>query len=139
MVVYSNGHVPAENGHRKLPENRLGKSLGKHFGGSPGSPPALVATIKINSIEHIACSAISGDGRLVAFADSQRPRLYEVDLKMGEGERELGHIKRRKLPAVLQAAHCMVFSADSSRLLVAGPQGLIWVRLIGFVQFPIAL
>lgn len=86
-----------------------------------------MATIKINSIEHIACSAISGDGRLVAFADSQRPRLYEVDLKMGEGERELGHIKRRKLPAVLQAAHCMVFSADSSRLLVAGPQGLIWV------------
>lgn len=137
-VIHSNGQSPAQNGLRKLPGNSLGKFLGKLLGKSPGTAPALLATIKINSSEHIVCSAISGDGRLVAFADSRRPRLYELGLKMGEGERESVHIKRRKLPAVLKAAHSMVFSADCSRLLVAGPQGLIWVRLLDFVRFPIA-
>jgi U3 small nucleolar RNA-associated protein 4 len=110
---------------------------GKHFGKSPGTPPALLATIKINSSEHIVCSAISGDGCLVAFSDSQRPRLYELEPKIASmgGERGSFHIRRKKLPAVIQAAHCMVFSADSSRLLIAGPRGLIWVRLLGLIMF----
>lgn len=124
LVIHSNGHAPTHNRQKKLHVERPGK----YFGRSPGTPPALLATIKINSSEHIVCSAISGDGHLVAFADSQRPRLYELEPKMG-GERGSFHIRRKKLPAVLQAAHCMVFSADSSRLLIAGPQGLIWVRL----------
>ncbi|KAG0557990.1 hypothetical protein KC19_11G171000 [Ceratodon purpureus] len=125
IVIHSNGHVPTQNGQGKMHVERPGKRMGK----SPGTPPALLATIKINSSEHIVCSAISGDGHLVAFADSQRPRLYELEPKMASmgGERGSFHIRRKKLPAVVQAAHCMVFSADSSRLLVAGPQGLIWV------------
>lgn len=125
LVLHSNGHVPTQNWQRKMHVERPGN----HFGKSPGTPPALLATIKINSSEHIVCSAISGDGRLVAFSDSQRPRLYELEPKIASmgGERGSFHIRRKKLPAVIQAAHCMVFSADSSRLLIAGPRGLIWV------------
>lgn len=129
LVVHSNGHAPSPSPsppptQRKLPvlSNR---------GKSPGTPPALLATIKISSIEHIVCSAISSDGCLVAFADSQRPRLYELEPKMTNTGESTIHIRRKKLPAVLHAAHCMVFSADSSRLIVAAPQGLIWVRLLG--------
>lgn len=126
LVIHSNGHAPTQRKPSTL-DTRLGKS--------PGTPPALLATIKISSNEHIVCSAISGDGRRVAFADSQRPRLYELEPKMTSMGEATIHIRRKKLPAVLQAAHCMVFSADSSRLIVAGPQGLIWVRLLALVRF----
>ena len=133
MIVHSNGHLSTQNGQLK----HHAEKIRKHVGKSPGTPPAFLATIKVNSSEQIVCSAISGDGRLVAFADSQRPRLYELEPKMASmgGERGSVHIRRKKLPAVLQAAHCMIFSADSSRLLVAGPQGHIWVRLPGLLMF----
>jgi len=129
IAIHSNGHVSIPKTLSAL--DTLGKS--------PGTPPALLATIKISSSEHIVCSAISGDGQLVAFADSQRPRLYVLEPKMSNvGEARI-HIRRKKLPTVLQAAHCMVFSADSSRLIVAGPEGLIRVRLLVLFSFTILI
>ena len=110
-----------------------GYGCGEDLGRSQGTPPALLASIKCKSAEHISSSSISGNGRLVAFSDCQRPRLYELKqpVETVDGtERKMFNIKRRKLPAVLQAVHCMVFSADSTRLLLAGSQGIIWVRAL---------
>ena len=141
----SNGHSSGDTGSKALAISSNGHARTQwnvpnlniaHAKTQSTPPPALtkLATIKINSSEFIVCSAISGDGRLVAFADSQRPRLYELESKMTDMG-ETTHIKRKRLPAVVHAAHCMVFSADSSLLFVAGPHGLIWVRLLGFVRF----
>lgn len=135
----SNGHGPAEeegsracikysNGH--VAKRSIVNGQVKEVGKSQGTPPAHLARIKCKSADHIICSAISSDGRLIAFSDSQRPRLYEVHQQVTHtdlGDRQMWDIKRRKLPAVLRAAHCMQFSVDSLRLLVAGPHGQISV------------
>ncbi|XP_024356552.1 WD repeat-containing protein PCN isoform X2 [Physcomitrium patens] len=124
FVPHSNGHASTQNGQRKPLPDRFGNSPGQSYGKAPGTPPALLATIKINSSENIVCSTISGSGDLVAFADSQRPRLYVLERK---GTSDLFQIKRKKLPSILQTVNCMIFSADSSRLIMTGPRGVIWV------------
>lgn len=147
--VSSNGHVSAGGPFRAskalIPQNGppgsnwsghspvQGYRHGEDPGRSQGTPPALLASIKCKSAEHISSSSISGNGRLVAFSDCQRPRLYELEQpveKVDGTERKMFKIKRRKLPAVLQSVHCMVFTADSTRLLLAGSQGIIWVRAL---------
>lgn len=122
---------PWRSGHSLVQDYQ--QSLGENLGRSQGMPPALMARIKCKSAEHISSSSISGNGRLVAFSDCHRPRLYELEQpveKVDGTERKMFNIKRRKLPAVLQAVHCMVFSVDSTHLLLAGSQGIIWVRAL---------
>ncbi|CAM6020208.1 unnamed protein product [Sphagnum balticum] len=88
-------------------------------------PLILLARIKCKSSGHITCSAISGNGCLVALSDCQRPRLYQLEhdfTNNSVSEDKMRRISKKKLPPVLQATHCMLFSADSTRLLLVAPQ-----------------
>ncbi|XP_059287416.1 WD repeat-containing protein PCN-like [Lycium ferocissimum] len=85
----------------------------------------LVARVKCKTSRKITCSAISPSGVLFAYSDHVRPCLFELK-KSGAGK-SAWTVSRRQLPLGLPFAHSMVFSADSSRMMIAGCDRRIYV------------
>lgn len=85
----------------------------------------LVARVKCKISRKITCSAISPSGVLFAYSDHVRPYLFELK-KSGTGK-SAWTVSRRQLPLGLPFAHSMVFSADSSRMMIAGCDRRIYV------------
>ncbi|XP_077227740.1 WD repeat-containing protein PCN-like [Tasmannia lanceolata] len=84
----------------------------------------LLARVKSKAARKIICSTISGTGALFAYSDHVKPSLFELRSEVG---RSGWIINRRQLPRGLPFAHCMVFSTDSSCLMVAGHDRKIYV------------
>lgn len=91
----------------------------------------LLARIKAKASRKIICSSISNSGELFAYSDHARPSLFELKL-LGDGK-STWTVNKRQLPQRLPFAHSMVFSFDSSRLMIAGHDRKI------YVSFPLAL
>ncbi|CAH8381705.1 unnamed protein product [Eruca vesicaria subsp. sativa] len=73
--------------------------------------------VKSKDARKIICSAISNTGSLFAYSDQIRPSLFELEKKkLGKNP---WSPNRKRLPN-LPFAHSMVFSCDSSRLIIAG-------------------
>lgn len=87
----------------------------------------LVARVICKAPRKIICSAISSSGASFAYSDHVKPNLFE--LKRNKSGKNLWTIKKRQLPQGLPFAHCMIFSSDSSRLLLAGQDRRIYVRI----------
>lgn len=85
----------------------------------------LVARVKSKASRKIICSTISSSGVLFAYSDHVKPSLFE--LKYRETGKKGWSINKRKLPPTLPFAHSMVFSFDSSRLMIAGHDRRIYV------------
>lgn len=85
----------------------------------------LVARVSCKAPRKIICSAISSSGASFAYSDHVKPNLFE--LKRNKSGKNLWTIKKRQLPQGLPFAHCMIFSSDSSRLLLAGQDRRIYV------------
>lgn len=88
----------------------------------PGPSRGLLATdllfrVKSKASRRIICSTISNSGLLFAYSDHVKPTLYELKRK---GVKNGWTIDKRLLPRKLPYAHSMVFSSDSSRLMIAG-------------------
>eukprot|EP00271_Cylindrocystis_brebissonii_P004887 TRINITY_DN16808_c0_g1_i1.p1 TRINITY_DN16808_c0_g1~~TRINITY_DN16808_c0_g1_i1.p1 ORF type:complete len:1190 (+),score=220.21 TRINITY_DN16808_c0_g1_i1:223-3792(+) len=114
--------------------------------------PSLIAKIKSGSSNHISCSAISPNGRFIAFSDTEKVRLYELEppsaadqqaaasgVNEKAGLEALWRIRKRRLPDRVPPGHQLTFSADSSKFLVAARVGGIWVVDIeeeGVHRFP---
>ncbi|KAL2645510.1 hypothetical protein R1flu_013097 [Riccia fluitans] len=102
-----------------------------------GIAPALLARIKCKTVEHIACSAISGNGSFVAFSDRLKPRFFHLELKEEHfsisrkvsKSKARGVITKRKLPNSLPAAQCMLFTPDSTRLVLGSTQQILVVKV----------
>ncbi|KAL6012949.1 hypothetical protein ACLOJK_003438 [Asimina triloba] len=77
----------------------------------------LLARVKSKASRKIICSAISSSGLLFAFSDHVKPSLFELILEAGQSR---WAIVKRQLPRRLPFAHAMVFTSDSSCLIVAG-------------------
>ncbi|KAK9065678.1 hypothetical protein SSX86_015079 [Deinandra increscens subsp. villosa] len=92
----------------------------------------LVARVKSKGLKKIICSSISPSGRLFAYSDSFRPCLFELK-KKGVGKSGWS-ISKRKLPSSLPFAHSMVFTSDSSRLMISGHDGIIYVVDVGSME-----
>lgn len=75
-----------------------------------------VARVKSKS-RKIICSAMSNSGQLFAYSDNTRLSLFKLRKKSGK---TIWTVKKKKLPQNLPSAHSMVFSSDSSRLMIAG-------------------
>ena len=87
----------------------------------------LVARIKCKASRKIICSTISSSGTLIAYSDHVRPNLFALQrTKSGSG----WAVDKRKLPQRLPFAHFMVFSSDSSRLILAGQDRKIYVCIL---------
>eukprot|EP00897_Mesotaenium_endlicherianum_P000557 jgi/Mesen1/10501/ME000083S10004 len=132
------GYVEAErmdDRHLATSEGAPGPSGGG--GGSSMQPLRLVAKLKSSAAEgeHISCSAVSPDGRYLAHSSWSKLRLFEIRQQppppaVAGGKKVPGEgmsIKRRKLPGGVSAAHCLAFTADSTRLLVGARRGGIAV------------
>ncbi|XP_023636408.1 U3 small nucleolar RNA-associated protein 4 isoform X3 [Capsella rubella] len=73
--------------------------------------------VKSRDSRKIICSAISNTGSLFAYSDQIGPSLFE--LKKSDFAKNPWSVSRRRLPE-LPFAHSMVFSSDSSCLIIAG-------------------
>ena len=89
----------------------------------------LLVRVKSKASRKIICSTISASGSLFAYSDHAKPSLFE--LKRAHG-RSGWTVTKRQLPKKLPFAHSMVFSCDSSRLMIAAYDRRIYVSI--FVQ-----
>ncbi|KAG8377549.1 hypothetical protein BUALT_Bualt08G0044700 [Buddleja alternifolia] len=108
---------------------RLNNGAVSDFSPGPSSGLAtkdLVARIKCKAPRKIVCSTISSSGTSFAYSDHAKPNLFE--LKRSKLDRGAWTVSKRQLPRELPYAHCMVFSSDSSRLLLAGHDRKIYNR-----------
>ncbi|OIT29293.1 PREDICTED: U3 small nucleolar RNA-associated protein 4 homolog [Nicotiana attenuata] len=89
----------------------------------------LVARVKCKASRKITCSAISPSGAFFAYSDHVKPSLLE--LKRSAASKSPWAVNKRHLPLELPFAHSMVFSADSSRLMIAGCDRRVYVVDVG--------
>ncbi|XP_028806860.1 WD repeat-containing protein PCN isoform X2 [Neltuma alba] len=89
----------------------------------------LLARVKSKSSRKIICSAISDSGVLFAYSDHVKPSLFE--LKSPEIGGSTWSVRKRQLPGRLPFAHSMIFTHDSSRLIVAGHDRRIYIVDVG--------
>ncbi|KAJ9560351.1 hypothetical protein OSB04_005511 [Centaurea solstitialis] len=99
----------------------------KMFSGPSGglSTTDMVARVKSKGLRKIICSSISPSGRYFSYSDHLKPCLFELK-KKGTGK-SVWSINKRKLPSCLPFAHSMIFSSDSSRLMISGHDRMIYV------------
>ncbi|GER40218.1 transducin family protein / WD-40 repeat family protein [Striga asiatica] len=89
----------------------------------------LIARVKCKVSRKIICSTISSSGTSFAYSDHVKPSLFELKRnKLGKGS---WTVNKRQLPKELPFAHYMVFTSDSSRLLLAGHDRRIYMVDVG--------
>lgn len=102
------------------PDSAVGPSCGS-------ATTELLARVKCKTNQKIICSAISATGAFFAYSDHLKVTLFE--LKRSGGGKNSYSIKKMKLPLGLPYAHTLAFTSDSSRLMIAGQDKRIYVRL----------
>ncbi|KDP35722.1 hypothetical protein JCGZ_10494 [Jatropha curcas] len=91
----------------------------------------LLARIKTKASRKILCSAICNSGRLFAYSDHVKPNLFELKKHSGK---TAWTVNKKQLPQKLPYAHSMVFSPDSSQLMIAGHDRKIYVVDVGSLE-----
>ncbi|GFQ02575.1 cirhin [Phtheirospermum japonicum] len=82
-------------------------------------------SVKCKVSRKIICSTISSSGTSFAYSDHVKPNLFELKrIETGKGS---WAINKRQLPKELPFAHYMIFTSDSSRLLLAGHDRRIYM------------
>lgn len=100
--------------------------------GSACSATTQLVTIAVcKAPRMIICSAISSSGMFFAYSDHVKPNLFE--LKRSKTGKSTWSFSKKQLPVGLPFAHCMIFSSDSSRLMIAGQDRRIYVSF-GFIS-----
>nr|XP_043636645.1 WD repeat-containing protein PCN-like [Erigeron canadensis] len=92
----------------------------------------MVARVKSKGLRKIICSSISPSGRFFSYSDHVKPCLFE--LKKNETGKSVWSISKRKLPSSLPFAHSMIFTSDSSRLMISGHDRMIYVVDVGSME-----
>ncbi|PWA47601.1 sucrose synthase [Artemisia annua] len=92
----------------------------------------MVARVKSRGLRNIICSSISPSGRFFAYSDNEKPCLFE--LKSNGTGKSVWSISKRKLPSSIPFAHSMIFTSDSSRLMISGHDRMIYVVDIGSME-----
>jgi U3 small nucleolar RNA-associated protein 4 len=93
----------------------------------------MVARIKSKSSRKIVCSAMSASGEFFAYSDHVKSTLFELKKRI-KGGKSSWVINKKQLPSKLPFAHSMVFSSDSSRLLIAGHDRKIYIVDVGSLE-----
>lgn len=83
----------------------------------------MVARVKSKGLRNIVCSSISPSGRFFSYSDHVKPCLFELK----KDAKSSWSISKRKLPSSIPFAHSMIFSSDSSRLMISGHDRMIYV------------
>ncbi|MED6133282.1 hypothetical protein PIB30_027043 [Stylosanthes scabra] len=85
----------------------------------------ILARVKSKESRKIVCSTIANSGAHFAYSDHARPSLFE--LKRSGVEKITWSVSRKKLPPRLPFAHSMIFTHESSWLILAGHDRRIYV------------
>ncbi|KAK7383236.1 hypothetical protein VNO78_28910 [Psophocarpus tetragonolobus] len=85
----------------------------------------IVARVNTEASRKIICSTISNSGVLFAFSNHKKPKLLK--LKIFEDGKITWVVVRKNLPPRLPSAHSMIFTHDSSKLILAGCDRRIYV------------
>ncbi|KAM7514426.1 hypothetical protein LguiA_004009 [Lonicera macranthoides] len=93
----------------------------------------MVARVKSKASRKIICSTMSSSGALFAYSDHVKPSLFELKKREKAGK-SAWIINKKQLPPNLSFAHSMVFSFDSSRLLLAGHDRKIYIVDVGSLE-----
>ncbi|KAJ6675948.1 WD REPEAT-CONTAINING PROTEIN PCN [Salix viminalis] len=113
----------------QLALNTVGSLTGTGPGSSRGRATTdILARIKTKGSRKIICSTISNAGVLFAYSDHVKPNLFELKKDV---RKSAWTVNKKPLPQKLPYAHSMVFSADSSRLMIAGHDRRIYVVDVG--------
>ncbi|XP_017241782.1 WD repeat-containing protein PCN [Daucus carota subsp. sativus] len=100
-----------------IPDRSSGSSVGI-------ADTTLVVRVKSKASRKIICSTISYSGDLFAYSDHEKPSLFKLTKsEAGKSQWVLEKLKLPKLPF----AHSMAFSFDSSQLMIAGHDRMIYV------------
>ncbi|KAK1296649.1 hypothetical protein QJS10_CPB15g02043 [Acorus calamus] len=102
---------------------RLG-STSTATGSGRSATTQLLARVKSKQSRKIISSTISNTGLFFAYSDHVKPNLFELK---HEVRSKRWAVSKRKLPQGLPFAHFMIFSADSSHLILAGHDRKIYV------------
>jgi U3 small nucleolar RNA-associated protein 4 len=86
-----------------------------------------VGRFKIKASRKIICSTLANSGVFFAYSDNEKPSLLKVE--RSEAGKITWSFGKMKLPERLPFAHSMIFSHDSSWLIVAGHDRRIYVSL----------
>ncbi|KAL6527335.1 hypothetical protein OROGR_016425 [Orobanche gracilis] len=108
-------------------KNHAVSNMGSQTSGGLASTD-LVARVKCKVSRKIICSSISSSGTSFAYSDHVKPNLFE--LKRNKSGKSSWTVNKRQLPKELPFAHYMVFTSDSSRLLLAAHDRRIYVCII---------
>lgn len=92
----------------------------------------LLARVKSKASRKIICSTMCVSGVFFAYSDHVNPRLFELK-RHGVGK-NLWSINKKQLPRKLPFAHSMIFSSDSSRLMIAGHDRRIYVSCLHLIR-----
>ncbi|XP_071737627.1 WD repeat-containing protein PCN-like [Rutidosis leptorrhynchoides] len=92
----------------------------------------MIARVKSKGSRKIICSSISPSGRFFAYSDNLKPCLFE--LKNNGTRKSVWSISKRKLPSSIPFAHSMIFTSDSSRLMISGHDRMIYVVDVGTMK-----
>ncbi|KAF5740605.1 U3 small nucleolar RNA-associated protein 4-like [Tripterygium wilfordii] len=112
-----------------------GGALRKLNSGSSGGRASteLIAKVKSKACRKIICSTISKSGSLFAYSDHLKANLFE--LKRHESGKNSWAVNKKQLPRKLPYALSMIFSSDSSRLIIAGHDRKIYVVDVDTADF----
>ncbi|KAL7085331.1 hypothetical protein ACP275_14G275900 [Erythranthe tilingii] len=114
---------------------RLKKGIVSDISPGPSSGVAsteLVVRLQCKPFRKIICSTIASSGTSFAYSDHVTPNLFE--LERTKSSKDPWAVHKRPLPKELPFAHDMVFSSDSSRLLLAGHDRRIYVVDVGSAE-----
>lgn len=84
------------------------------------------ARVQSRASRQIICSTISNSGVLVAYSDHEKPSLVELKWEVGKIT-----LSTKKLPQKLPFTHSMMFTHDSTWLILAGHDRRIYVVDVG--------
>lgn len=85
----------------------------------------VIAHVKCKESRKIISSTISSTGSFFAFSDHVKPCIFE--LRKPSSRKSGWSVNKLQLPRHMPHAQCMVFSVDSSRLILAGHDRKIYV------------
>ncbi|KAK8968322.1 hypothetical protein KSP40_PGU005252 [Platanthera guangdongensis] len=85
----------------------------------------VIAHVKSKESRKIISSTISSTGKFFAFSDHVKPCMFK--LRKPSARKSVWSVNKLQLPRHMPHAHCMVFSVDSSRLILAGHDRKIYV------------
>ncbi|XP_062817577.1 U3 small nucleolar RNA-associated protein 4 homolog [Anolis carolinensis] len=86
-------------------------------------PPEHLLQLKAKGPEHIGSSCLSPCGGWIAYSSASRFCLHRVRIENGQVVLQ----RVPNVPKLLCSAHCLLFSADSTRLFVGSDRGCVHV------------